>query len=360
MTDASSNPAPGVPPPPPPPTTGTPQPDIFDSHGNLTTDIPCHACSYNLRGLSTNHRCPECGTPVGVSIHGDLLRFADPDWIEKLARGGRLVIYGITTQIGLIILSTIGVIYLAIFLRNPALLSSDTLVRLAAGALHLAAVALAGAGLWLCTTIDPGQSSTESPLSTRRLARTALLIYLVVEAVTTASRVLPPTLGAICALAGIITSAIAAMAYLKHMRTLTDRIPDPGLSSRAGLLFWLVAILSAAMLAATLGGLALARMGAPGIAPTGPFAATAPATMPTTATALPRGGGPTGLGLGFFACVSVSLCAVSIGGLVAFLMFVIWQAKLGRAFRAQANLARTTWAARAAPESNPVPPPPAP
>lgn len=34
----------------------------------FTTDIPCPSCGYNLRGLSLDHGCPECGLKI-VSTH---------------------------------------------------------------------------------------------------------------------------------------------------------------------------------------------------------------------------------------------------------------------------------------------------
>ena len=34
----------------------------------LTGDLPCVSCRYNLRGLSVRATCPECGAPVGVTI----------------------------------------------------------------------------------------------------------------------------------------------------------------------------------------------------------------------------------------------------------------------------------------------------
>jgi hypothetical protein len=40
----------------------------------LTGDLPCVVCKYNLRSLSIRHVCPECGTPVRVT----LLAVVDP------------------------------------------------------------------------------------------------------------------------------------------------------------------------------------------------------------------------------------------------------------------------------------------
>ena len=50
-------------------------------------DLPCIHCGYNLRGLATDGRCPECGTSIARSIHGDLLSWADPLWLKRIDRG---------------------------------------------------------------------------------------------------------------------------------------------------------------------------------------------------------------------------------------------------------------------------------
>lgn len=51
------------------------------------TDRPCARCGYNLKGLETGGRCPECGTPITVKRKS--VRFADslvdaPMWYVKL------------------------------------------------------------------------------------------------------------------------------------------------------------------------------------------------------------------------------------------------------------------------------------
>jgi uncharacterized repeat protein (TIGR04138 family) len=33
----------------------------------INEDVPCLGCGYNLRGLTLEHRCPECGRPVAES-----------------------------------------------------------------------------------------------------------------------------------------------------------------------------------------------------------------------------------------------------------------------------------------------------
>ena len=58
-------------------------------------DPLCVHCGYNLRGLSTDRKCPECGTPIAKSLRGDLLSSADPDWLRRLHRGQLYIVVGI-------------------------------------------------------------------------------------------------------------------------------------------------------------------------------------------------------------------------------------------------------------------------
>src|SRR3954454_11897817 len=88
-----------VPPPMPPvgavPAAARGGPAAMDAGGVVTASVPCRRCAYNLRSLSVAARCPECGAPVGVSVHGDLLRFGDPKWLQNLSAGATLVLWGI-------------------------------------------------------------------------------------------------------------------------------------------------------------------------------------------------------------------------------------------------------------------------
>ena len=56
----------------------------------IEVDTECIHCGYNLRGLTNEGRCPECGSPVDDSLRGNLLRHADPDWLDRLRFGASL------------------------------------------------------------------------------------------------------------------------------------------------------------------------------------------------------------------------------------------------------------------------------
>src|SRR5689334_9163356 len=99
---------PGSPPPP------RPAPILpIDENGIVTEDVPCRKCAYNVRGLHQNNKCPECGTPVGLSIRGNLLCYSDPEWVEKLLRGVDLILWGLLAALvgsvaGTVVVMTLG------------------------------------------------------------------------------------------------------------------------------------------------------------------------------------------------------------------------------------------------------------
>ena len=77
----------------------------LDEEGAIVADLPCVACGYNLRGLSLDGRCPECGMAVERSTRGNLLRFCEPRWVETLASGTNWILASLAASIGVSALS---------------------------------------------------------------------------------------------------------------------------------------------------------------------------------------------------------------------------------------------------------------
>lgn len=49
----------------------------------ITRDLACIECKYNLRSLHVDGRCPECGTSIDASVHPDLNEIRNP-WMRIL------------------------------------------------------------------------------------------------------------------------------------------------------------------------------------------------------------------------------------------------------------------------------------
>ncbi len=118
----------------------------------ISRDIECRKCGYNLRGLSRERACPECGTDVRWSVGGYFLDYADPHWLTHLKRGTTLLL---TCFNVILILGLIFVAFALIDTTNRSnLYVNDMLMRWIAIAFDLGIV-LYIAGVWKVTTPEP-------------------------------------------------------------------------------------------------------------------------------------------------------------------------------------------------------------
>src|SRR4051812_40573537 len=58
---------------------------LIESGETLVVDLPCTACRYNLRSLSIDGRCPECGRVVAQSVF-DFISQDRGEWRRRLVR----------------------------------------------------------------------------------------------------------------------------------------------------------------------------------------------------------------------------------------------------------------------------------
>jgi hypothetical protein len=75
------------------------------SNDNIVADTPCRRCGYNLRGLSKDGQCPECGAPIKLSVGGDVLRYSDPNWLRRLRRGISLLLWFFVACVSLLVVA---------------------------------------------------------------------------------------------------------------------------------------------------------------------------------------------------------------------------------------------------------------
>jgi hypothetical protein len=283
-----------------------PTPGLFDEHGVIAVDHECKRCSYNLRGLREDGRCPECGTPIGLSATGDLLRFADPEWVSTVARGLTIILWMIL----------VGIIVGAF----AAALEAMETPEVVGTALGFLAQLVGYYGVWLMTKPDPSGIGEDPYITARKVIRITLVVELVSSALETlvVGLPFPPTALIIIGVIMVITAIIGLIgefAKFVYYEKLAARIPDDALARRARFLKWAFTVTFGVMAVGS--GLAALAM------------------------ALAPGAGPPA-GIGVLGCL---MAPVGIAFIVFAVMTLFLLLRLRRAISEQARIAQATWAA---------------
>lgn len=195
----------------------------------LETDLPCVSCGYNLRGLPPGGRCPECATPVAVSLQGDGLRFANRRWLQGIRWGVAALIAAHLYPLGLSLL----------FMFGPSLAapSSTTQIILLFFVcfVYLALQIVGTVGTFLITSRDPRTMSGSDRRVLAWAARTAAVVLLVSASLTvvTPARVSGLSAAALILMYSVLSlaSTLSYLGQLVYLRRLARRIPDATLSS---------------------------------------------------------------------------------------------------------------------------------
>jgi hypothetical protein len=291
-----------------------------DDAGHIVDDQICRRCGYNLRGLRRDGRCPECGTAVALSLEGDLLRYADPRWVERLARGSRFILNGLSAA--LVCAIATGVLSAVTPPGSPgatamALEALTAICQVAA----LFGLIAAYCGAWMMTSPDPTRAGEDRYATSRKLVRIALLIGLANTAIQMSLDVIsvPGGLDVLVEVIDVLANLAALvgwLAYLRYLAKLALRIPDEKLSKRARFLFGAFLLVPVALALLGIGAGILEALG-------------------------PHVGGALGV------CFVLTLV---IGMLILLLVALRLQHRIGQTCREQARLARQIWAAGPADE----------
>lgn len=280
---------------------------LFDVGGVIAIDLECKKCSYNLRGLRADGRCPECGTPIGLSTRGDFLRFSNPDWVDKVALGLKIILWMILVTV-LVSAATIALRAVA-----PPLLGQG---------LSFLASLLSFYGVWLMTEPDPAGVGEDPNLTARKLVRLTLIVGLVGQALqiiipsVSTSGTFELLLTVLMLLASLVALA-GEFAKFVYYERLALRIPEWAIAQRAKWLRWAYVI--------TLG---IAVVGGAVAALAGPMSI-----------------GPSGTPSAAFVALACLLVPTGIAWLVFGLLTLGLLLRLRRTIAEQARLARETWAA---------------
>ena len=206
----------------------------MDAARPLDTDVPCIQCSYNLRGLQPDGHCPECNAAIERSLCGDELRFADPEWLARVGRGLKLVIWAwYTMLVGCIVFiaftTTIGAVMAS--LSGPAIGGiAASVVSTLFGLAATASIALAAIGIWLLTTWEPRAEHTGQPMRLRtwmRIASAIPAVAIVFPLILKGLSIASPIAESIAVLLAAIAVVVVVAGSSYYGRWLARRSPEP-------------------------------------------------------------------------------------------------------------------------------------
>lgn len=223
----------------------------------------CVGCGYIVGGAPLESLCPECTTPVAVSIRGDILKNADPDYVRSLARGVALVIAG-------------SIVTISWWVVTPVLMAAvvqQGRLSLAAATACIQSVDFLGAllmlvGWWMASAPNPAVVDPTRDIAARRFLRWILSVIAVITAIgflgvwvpafanaglfgisgniqINANTQIPPLLIVSMALRLILVGARVLRFFvgLRYLQTLALRIPDSDLHRAARRQVWLFPLL---------------------------------------------------------------------------------------------------------------------
>jgi len=176
--------------------------------------------------------CPECGAPIGASTHGDLLAYADPDWLDRLRKGTSLKLWNIV--LGMVSAVTAWVLERV---QVPGVV--QIFVALPAEIL----------GLWaafLITTQEPRISLAEDPVTLRKVVRGCAIVGFIgnVLQVLSENVGLGVSLSMVVALGGvfILVGIASYLGEFIYFRRFARRLPNDRLTRDTTVVMWGVVI----------------------------------------------------------------------------------------------------------------------
>jgi len=272
--------------PPAPQTPATPPPFAQPAPAEvLQEDRACARCGYNLRGLRSDGMCPECGAPIQHSLQGNMLKFADGGWLEKVKLGIALKLWNVL----------FGLIAGAVTLVTTKLFPNAAPFIVVV--ISILGTILGITAAWLLTAPEPNIAVAEDPMSLRRVVRVCAVIGglggFVQQAVSpgtmpttpmTASSTVPPaTFAIVTVIVGgvmVIAGVVALFGEFVYLRRFARRVPDKKLEDSTTVVMWgvcasAVAVAIAGVIAAVAYIPAARAAAATGTTPTPPMGALA-------------------------------------------------------------------------------------
>jgi hypothetical protein len=127
----------------------------------IDADLPCSGCNYNLKGLTADANCPECGQPMSRTLRFGLV-YSDPAWLRRQAA----------------VVPWLAALCLPSFRGE---LMSYPIATYTGQVFNLAAVVVALFACWRLAAADPASTMVDEHGSIRRGLRLAALLLVVLN-----------------------------------------------------------------------------------------------------------------------------------------------------------------------------------
>jgi len=210
----------------------------FDEAGRLDEDVVCRSCEYNLRSLTLQDNCPECDTPIKLSLQTSLLRFSDLAWIKRVRSGITFMIAYVSIYILYFVSWDLYSILGGTVLQRTT--AVDTIFSIVIMVLQIIAILH-------ITKLEPGLQKTNSKVSARKLTRIFLLIAAVIGTIMSSPQwfiYFIPYITLILSLSiwvGILSALalfIGKFALFYYGRSIALRFPSEKLAKTTYLVMW--------------------------------------------------------------------------------------------------------------------------
>ncbi len=223
-------------------------PDQSTPASTVETGVLCLGCQYELAGLPSDSVCPECGMSIARSLMGDTLLHADPQWLKKVYRGFRLIIYSVLVPLFFMITVLLGVIVFGLIeifaAPNPAFNRFVELAETPFSVLFwivIAASPLCFIFGWFCVTTPEPDRLDEHSQQGRRYARWTAVAWLLLSAlgiagISVVNLLVPNSTGVHPLIAWGVHAAASSLHYwfaMEFVRSLANRLPNPKLVRKA-------------------------------------------------------------------------------------------------------------------------------
>lgn len=218
----------------------------------------CVGCAYQLDGLPVDGTCPECGTPIELSLREPTLANTSPEYLRTLKSGLSFVLNGILLMIMVQVLTMVATLAT---MAAPGSIGSVTVIAQFAG---LGVALLIIIGYWKYTAPDPSQVALEKSSAARKVVRVvvasqAAVSFLAVvlglmtpataQAAAAAGGAMNPggmvilAFTAVLGIAGLVLWAVQFFSVMRYTRWIAARVPDLFVVKRTKIYVWLLPVI---------------------------------------------------------------------------------------------------------------------